>query len=148
MGYLLLSFFLIIFTLGDYYYDQTNIHQDQNEITVLTTQRAIESVRYIDAINDYIYEHPEVMNSEHEVILTDSQIGMAPHYGIRHVIWKRRIFVWQPPYPGLTGAMKQQTNSSALLGTVNGSHLIDLEGNDMQVSVPLSLPEHAVVYLN
>ncbi|WP_413484622.1 type IV pilus biogenesis protein PilM [Morganella psychrotolerans] len=148
MGYLLLSFFLVIYTLSDFYIGQENVNQENKEIIVVTTQRATETIRYIDAINDYIYDHPEIVNSTDEIVLSDSMIGMKPGFGIRHVIWMQRVYVWQYPQPGLTEALMRQTNSSALLGTISKHQLIDLQGNSMQVSVPASLPDHSVVYLN
>ncbi|WP_036768533.1 type IV pilus biogenesis protein PilM [Photorhabdus australis] len=148
MGYLLLSFFLVIFTLTSFYENRQNSQQDVVETLTIMTQRATETVQYINAINDYLYDHPDVNTTPSEVVLKPNQIGMKPNNEIYHVIFKQRVYVWQKPERGLMNALKTQTLSSALLGTVKQRHLIDNSGKDMTVPVPTRIPDGAVVYLN
>lgn len=148
MGYLILAFSLIGVTLGTFFQSQTTRDINQNEIKTLTTQQAIETVHYINAINDYLYLHPDATNNPNEIVLTAAQIGITPHSPIQHVIASQRVFVWQPFSPGLMAALKTQTRDSALLGSVKNHCLFDNGGRDMQIVVPARIPDGAIVYLN
>ncbi|KAA1195465.1 type IV pilus biogenesis protein PilM [Photorhabdus heterorhabditis] len=148
MGYLLLSFFLVVLTLTSLYENRQNSQLDVVETLTIMTQRATETVQYINAINDYLYDHPDVNATPNEIVLKPDQIGMKPNHEIYHVIFKQRVYVWQKPERGLMNALKTQTLSSALLGTVKQRHLIDNSGKDMTVPVPIRIPDGAVVYLN
>lgn len=148
MGYLVLSFLLVILTLAEFYQHQHADNLNSTEITTSVTQQAIETVHYINAINDYLYLHPDVINSPNQVVLTLAQIGLNPHSPLAHVIVGQRVFVWQPFSPGLMAALKTQTRDSALLGRVRNHRLFDNRGRDMQVVLPTNIPNGAIVYLN
>jgi hypothetical protein len=148
MGYLLLSIFLVIFSMADYFDIRKVSIQETAEINTITNQRAIETVNYINAINDYLYDHPDVLVAPGSLVLSDSQIGISVSSEIKHVIEGKRVFVWQNAEKGLMNALKVQTFSSALLGVVKGRRLIDNGNVDMGVSVPSQIPEGAIVYLN
>ncbi|BBI93080.1 type IV pilus biogenesis protein PilM [Serratia symbiotica] len=148
MGYLILSFLLVTLSLAGFYQHQHADNLNSTEMTTSTTQQAIETVHYINAINDYLYRHPDVINNPNEVVLTAVQIGITPHSPIQHVIVGQRVFVWQPFSPGLMAALKAQTRDSALLGSVKNHRLFDNSGRDMQVIVPARIPDGAIVYLN
>ncbi|HGJ5885128.1 type IV pilus biogenesis protein PilM [Arsenophonus nasoniae] len=148
MGYLILAFSLIGVTLGTFFQSQTTRDINQNEIKTLTTQQAIETVHYINAINDYRSLHRDVINQSGEMVLTASQIGIKPNSPIQHIIAGNRIFVWQPFSPGLMAALKTQTRNSALLGKAKNHRLVDNNEVDMQVVVPKRIPDGAIVYLN
>lgn len=148
MGYLLLSIFLVIFSMTDYFDIRQVSIQESAEINTVTNQRAIETVNYINAINDYLYDHPDVLVAPGVLVLSDSQIGISVSSEIKHVIEGKRVFVWQNAEKGLMNALKVQTFSSALLGVVKGRRLIDNGNVDMGVSVPSQIPEGAIVYLN
>lgn len=148
MGGFLLSFFLVIFSLSAFYEGHQQIRQDNDEMITTNRQRAVETVQYINTINDYLYDHPAIRHAAGEVTLTPEQTGRVPAYEIHHVIFNHRVWVWQGAVPGLMTALKKQTVSSALLGTVHHRQLTDNAGTAMQVSVPASIPDGAVVYLN
>lgn len=149
MGYLILSFLLVTLSLAGFYQQQSADNLNRTEMTTTTTQQAIETVHYINAINDYLYRHPDALKKPNEVVLTAAQIGITPHSPtISHVIARQRVFVWQPFSPGLMAALKTQTRDSALLGSVKNHRLFDHSGRDMQVVVPARIPDGAMVYLN
>ncbi len=148
MGWFVLSIFLVIFTVTGFYENHDIGNQTENEITVVTNQRAIETVQYINAINDYIYLHPEILNTDGDFKLTSTQVGMEPDYSIYHIVSGKRVYVWQNSQRGLMAALKVQTISSALLGTLANRRLIDNSGGDMEVQVPTEIPNGSIVYLN
>lgn len=148
MGYLILSFLLVSLSLAGFYQHQHADNLNSTEMTTTTMQQAIETVHYINAINDYLYRHPDVINNPNEIVLTALQIGITPNSTIQHVIASQRVFVWQPFSPGLMAALKTQTRDSALLGSVKKRRLFDNSGRDMQVVVPARIPDGAIVYLN
>lgn len=148
MGWFVLSIFLVIFTVTGFYENHNTENQTENEITVVTNQRAIETVQYINAINDYIYLHPEILNTDGDFKLTSAQAGMEPDYSIYHIVSGKRVYVWQNSRRGLMAALKTQTISSALLGTVINRRLIDNSGSDMEVQIPSEILNGSIVYLN
>lgn len=148
MGYLILSFLLVTLSLAGFYQHQHADNLSSTEITTTTTQQAIETVHYINAINDYLYLHPEVINKPSEIVLTAAQVGLNPNSPLANVIVDQRVFVWQPFSPGLMAALKKQTRDSALLGRVRNHRLFDNSGRDMQVVLPTNVPNGAIVYLN
>ncbi|QBY46406.1 type IV pilus biogenesis protein PilM [Arsenophonus nasoniae] len=79
MGYLILSFLLVTLSLAGFYQHQHADNLNSTEMTTTTTQQAIETVHYINAINDYLYLHPDAINNPNEIVLTAAQIGITPH---------------------------------------------------------------------
>lgn len=148
MGYFILSFLLVTLSLAGFYQQQSADHLNRTEITTTTTQQAIETVHYMNAIHHHLYLYPDVIKNSNEMVLTAAQIGISPHSPIQHVIASERVFVWQPFSPGLMAALKTQTRDSALLGSVKNHRLFDHSGRDMQVVVPERIPDGAMVYLN
>lgn len=148
MGYLLLSFFLVIFLIINFQQSHLEKKQDNAEITVISRQRATETIHYIDAVNDFIYKNRDSINSQEEIVLSDSQIGIKINNNIHNVIFNYRAYVWQVPDVGLMDALKTQTISSALLGTVKNRRIKDNGNVDMNVPVPSMIPEGAIVYIN
>lgn len=148
MGYLILSFLLVTLSLAGFYQHQQADNLNSTEMTTATTQQAIETVHYINAINDYLYRHPDVIHNPNDVVLTAAQVGITPHSPIQNVIASQRVFVWQPFSLGLMAALKTQTHDSALLGSVKNHRLFDNSGRDMQVVLPARIPNGTIVYLN
>ncbi|OKP21795.1 type IV pilus biogenesis protein PilM [Serratia fonticola] len=148
MGYLLFSLFLVIFSFVGYIDNRQAFEQENRQIETITTQRAIDTVRLINAINDYVYDHPDVIDGDNPIVLPHSQVGISVDSAINNVIFRKRVYVWQMPEKGLMKALKVQTLASALLGEVKNRRLIDNGSVDMGVEVPTQIPEGAIVYLN
>ncbi len=89
MGYFILSFLLVTLSLTGFYQQQSADHLNPTEIATTRTQQAIETVHYINAINDYLYRHPDVIQNPNEVVLTAAQIAISPHSPIQHVHQKK-----------------------------------------------------------
>lgn len=148
MGYLLLSLFLVLYSLVGYIDNKQTFEQETTHAETVTQQRAIDTVRLINAINDYLYDHPDVINGDNPIVLSPGQVGVSVDPAINNVIFRKRVYVWQVPAKGLMNALKTQTLSSALLGEVKHRRLIDNGNVDMGVDVPAQIPEGAIVYLN
>ncbi|HIF4822171.1 TPA: type IV pilus biogenesis protein PilM [Serratia marcescens] len=108
------------------------------------SQRAIQTIRYINDINDWRYNNPALKDG----VIPDSAFGWSSVGGLRNVLQADRVYVYQPDQPGLMAALLAQSRHSALVGKVVGRRLIDSVGNDMQVNVPASITDGSLVYLN
>lgn len=143
MGWLMLSFFLVIFSLSSFLGNQQQHDSVRSEFSSVANQRANETVVYINAINDYLHIHPI-----QDGVLTNQQIGVSVNPNLKHIISGGRVYVYQEDSTGLINAIKQITKNSSLLGTVINRRLIDFGNVDMSVNVPDQIPNGYVVYLN
>lgn len=142
IGYWLLSMFLVLFLMtADMTHRRT--HQTLEMAESENKQRARQTVLYINAINDYLYDHPQDNG-----VINDNLLGFSSLPSLSHIIQDRRVFVYQPNNSGLMSALKTMTRGSALLGRVQNRRLIDNLGTDMQVSVPDVISETYLVYIN
>lgn len=107
-------------------------------------QRAIQTVSYINEINDWRYLNP----AQKDGVIPDSAFGWPSVPGLHNVLQADRVYVWQPDKPGLMSALLAQSRHSALVGRVASRRLTNSAGNDMQVTVPASIPDGSLVYLN
>jgi PilM len=120
--------------------DQAGLQLQEN----LLNQRAVQTVSYINEINDWRYKNP----SQQDGTIPDSSLGWSSVPGLHNVLQAGRVYVWQPDTPGLMSALMAQTRQSALIARVAGRRLTDSTGNDMQVTVPASIADGSLVYLN
>ncbi len=141
MIYWLLSVFLgfLVWTTLPSYDPTGALLQDST-----LSQRAIQTVRYINDINDWRYNNP----SQKDGVIPDSAFGWSSLPELHNVLQADRVYVYQPDQPGLMAALLAQSRHSALVGKVVGRRLIDSFGNDMQVNVPNSIADGSLVYLN
>lgn len=110
----------------------------------ILNQRAAQTVSYINEINDWRYKNP----SQQDGAIPDSSLGWSSVPNLHNVLQAGRVYVWQPDTPGLMSALLAQTRQSALIGRVAARRLTDSAGNDMQVTVPASIADGSLVYLN
>lgn len=108
------------------------------------SQRAIQTVRYINDINDWRYNNP----SQKDGVIPDSAFGWSSLPALHNVLQADRVYVYQPDHPGLMSALLAQSRHSPLVGKVVARRLLDSFGNDMQVIVPDSITDGSLVYLN
>ncbi|TLI63101.1 pilus assembly protein PilM [Escherichia sp. E1130] len=108
------------------------------------SQRAIQTVSYLNEINDWRYLNP----AQKEGIIPDSTLGWSSVPNLNNILQANRVYVWQPDTPGLMSALLAQSRHSALVGRVVSRRLIDSAGNDMQVTVPANIADGSLVYLN
>jgi hypothetical protein len=120
--------------------DQAGLQQQEN----ILNQRAVQTVSYINEINDWRYKNP----SQQDGTIPDSSLGWSSLPDLHNVLQAGRVYVWQPDTPGLMSALLAQTRQSALIGRVAARRLTDSAGNDMQVTVPASIADGSLVYLN
>ncbi|MFN3071446.1 type IV pilus biogenesis protein PilM [Serratia sp. J2] len=141
MTYWLLSVFLgLLVWVNIPPHDQTGAQLQDSTLS----QRAIQTVRYINDINDWRYNNP----SQKDGVIPDSAFGWSSLPELHNVLQADRVYVYQPDQPGLMAALLAQSRHSALVGKVVGRRLIDSFGNDMQVNVPNSIADGSLVYLN
>lgn len=107
-------------------------------------QQAVQTIRYLNEINDWRYLNP----TQTDGIIPDSALGWIPIPDLHNVLQTGRVYVWQPDRPGLMSALLAQSRHSALVGRVISRRLADSAGNDMQVTVPDSIADGSLVYLN
>ncbi|MEB7891674.1 type IV pilus biogenesis protein PilM [Hafnia alvei] len=108
------------------------------------SQRAIQTVSYLNEINDWRYLNP----AQKEGAIPDSTLGWSSVPNLNNILQANRVYVWQPDTPGLMSALLAQSRHSALVGRVVSRRLIDSAGNDMQVTVPANITDGSLVYLN
>jgi hypothetical protein len=121
-------------------HDQTGSQLQDSTLS----QRAIQTVRYINNINDWRYNNP----SQKDGVIPDSAFGWSSLPELHNVLQADRVYVYQPDQPGLMSALLAQSRHSALVGKVVARRLLDSFGNDMQVNVPDSIADGSLVYLN
>ena len=121
-------------------HDQSDMQLQESTVS----QRAIQTVRYINTINDWRYLNP----TQKDGVIADSILGWTPVQGLQHILLANRVYVYQADQPGLMAALLNQTRHSALVGKVISRRLIDSLGNDMQISVPGNIADGSLVYLN
>lgn len=108
------------------------------------SQRAIQTVSYLNEINDWRYLNP----AQKEGVIPDSTLGWSSVPNLNNILQANRVYVWQPDTPGLMSALLAQSRHSALVGRVVSRRLIDIAGNDMQITVPANIADGSLVYLN
>ncbi|WP_435956106.1 type IV pilus biogenesis protein PilM [Dryocola sp. BD626] len=143
MSYLILSFFSVFLLFSSGVLQQDNATDTGRYQTGTQQQQAAATLRYMNALNSYLYAHPIADGT-----FSDSLLESAPPSGVRHVIRQGRVFVYQPSEAGLKDALVTLSRHSALLGSVKARRLIDLSGTDMQIPVPDVIPDGYLVYLN
>jgi hypothetical protein len=121
-------------------HDQTGSQLQDSTLS----QRAIQTVRYINNINDWRYNNP----SQKDGVIPDSAFGWSSLPELHNVLQADRVYVYQPDQPGLMSALLAQSRHSALVGKVVARRLLDSFGNDMLVNVPDSIADGSLVYLN
>lgn len=115
----------------------------QTAIDVTAQQQALQTVMYMNALNDYLYSHPMTDGT-----LPDDTLPIRPPASGHHIIQAGRVYVWQTDSHGLLFQLEKASDTSALMGKVRNRRLTDVLGTDMGVSVPSDIPDGNVVYLN
>lgn len=122
---------------------------DQNIQVLKTTeydlqQRAVQTVQYMNVINDWRYIHPDKVTG----IISNDDLGWRGVKDIKNILENGRAYVYQQNKQGLISSLFKVSDSSFLIGTVKNSRIYDTSGNDMGVSVPDVIPDDYIVYLN
>ncbi|EFJ4064127.1 type IV pilus biogenesis protein PilM, partial [Escherichia coli] len=110
------------------------------------TQQAATFIRYMNAINDYLHQHPERRTAGGR--LTSAQLGIPGTDTVSHIISQQRVFVWATETPGLMAALREQSNDSALLGRVENGRLLDTAGRALSITLPSVIPDHVILWMN
>ncbi|HIA8212910.1 TPA: type IV pilus biogenesis protein PilM, partial [Escherichia coli] len=128
------GFIMVIMAIGNFWFhshlSRTVHHQQTAEIT----QQAADFIRYMNAINDYLYQHPERRAAGGQ--LTSAQLGLPATKNVSHLISQQRVFVWAKEKPGLMGALLEQSGDSALLARVENGRLLDTRGRRISITLP------------
>ena len=119
-------------------------HISSNEIAQTeVNQQAIQTIAYINSVNDYLYQHPQS-----EGVISDDLLFVKAPNGAKNVLQNGRVYVYQPYKIGLLWALTQESLTSALIGHVDAGQLFDVAGTNMGVPVPGIIPDGYIVYLN
>ncbi|ENZ0045389.1 type IV pilus biogenesis protein PilM [Escherichia coli] len=140
------GFIMVIMAIGNFWFhshlSRTVHHQQTAEIT----QQAADFIRYMNAINDYLYQHPERRAAGGQ--LTSAQLGLPATKNVSHLISQQRVFVWAKEKPGLMGALLEQSGDSALLARVENGRLLDTRGWRISITLPAVIPDQVIIWMN
>lgn len=138
----IIAVFMMIF-MADVSVMQTHDISARNLVQVSAQQQAVQTVAYINSINDYLYSHPMT-----DGVVSDDDLPVKAPPGAKNLIQTSRVYVYQPDQKGLLWQLESASDTSALVGRVSAGRLQDATGTDMGVSVPASVPDGDVTYLN
>lgn len=140
--YWLLAVFMMVLVSVVSISNRTNITSN-DIIQSAAAQQAVQTVAYINSLNDYLYDHPQSSG-----VVSDDLLFVKAPTGAKNIIQDSRVYVYQPDKTGLLWELEHASSTSALIGKVKSGHLLDASGTDMGVAVPGAIPDGYVVYLN
>ncbi|EGF8620905.1 type IV pilus biogenesis protein PilM [Escherichia coli] len=145
MGWFIV-FIMVITTTGNFWFSSQLSRSEHRHQAAETSQQAATFIRYMNAINDYLYLHPERRTAGGR--LTSAQLGLPGTDTVSHIISQQHVFVWATETPGLMAALREQCNDSALLGRVENGRLLDTAGRALSVTLPSVIPDHVILWMN
>ena len=145
MGWFIV-FIMVITTTGNFWFTSQLSRSEPRHQAAENTQQAATFIRYMNAINDYLHQHPERRTAGGR--LTSAQLGIPGTDTVSHIISQQRVFVWATETPGLMAALREQSNDSALLGRVENGRLLDTAGRALSVTLPSVIPDHVILWMN
>ena len=134
MGWFIV-FIMVITTTGNFWFTSQLSRSEHRYQAAENTQQAATFIRYMNAINDYLHQHPERRTAGGR--LTSAQLGLPG-----------TDTVWATETPGLMAALREQSNDSALLGRVENGRLLDTAGRALSVTLPSVIPDHVILWMN
>ncbi|HCA3439645.1 TPA: type IV pilus biogenesis protein PilM [Salmonella enterica subsp. salamae serovar 35:g,m,s,t:-] len=141
MWWLLAVFMMVFITLTSV--TQSHDLSSRNIVQVEAEQQSMQTVAYLNAINDYLYSHPMT-----DGIVSDDSLPVKAPNGTKNLIQASRVYVYQPNQRGLLWQLENASDISALVGIVSAGRLTDASGTDMGVAVPSTIPNGDIVYLD
>ena len=145
MGWFIV-FIMVITTTGNFWFTSQLSRSEHRYQAAENTQQAATFIRYMNAINDYLHQHPERRTAGGR--LTSAQLGLPGTDTVSHIISQHRVFVWATETPGLMAALREQSSDSALLGRVENGRLLDTAGRALSVTLPSVIPDHVILWMN
>lgn len=145
MGWFIV-FIMVITTTGNFWFTSQLSRSEHRHQAAENTQQAATFIRYMNAINDYLHQHPERRAAGGR--LTSTQLGIPGTDTVSHIISQQRVFVWATETPGLMAALREQCNDSALLGRVENGRLLDTAGRALSITLPSVIPDHVILWMN
>lgn len=98
MGWFIV-FIMVITTTGNFWFTSQLSRSEHRHQAAENTQQAATFIRYMNAINDYLHQHPERRTAGGR--LTSAQLGIPGTDTVSHIISQQRVFVWATETPGL-----------------------------------------------
>ncbi|MCW7419501.1 type IV pilus biogenesis protein PilM [Escherichia coli] len=132
MGWFIV-FIMVITTTGNFWFTSQLSRSEHRHQAAETSLQAATFIRYMNAINDYLHQHPERRTAGGR--LTSAQLGLPGTDAVSHIISQQRVFVWATETPGLMAALREQSHDSALLGRVENGRLLDTAGRALSVTL-------------
>lgn len=139
------GFIMVIMAIGNFWFhshlSRTVHHQQTAEIT----QQAADFIRYMNAINDYLYQHlndvlPVVSSRQHSSVCPPRKRQPPHQSAARFCLGKEK--------PGLMGALLEQSGDSALLARVENGRLLDTRGRRISITLPAVIPDQVIIWMN
>ncbi|MCZ5683260.1 type IV pilus biogenesis protein PilM [Escherichia coli] len=144
MGWFIV-FIMVITTTGNFWFTSQLSRSEHRHQAAENTQQAATFIRYMNAINDYLHQHPERRTAGGR--LTSAQLGIPGR--IPSVISSAsNVFCLGYRNPGLMAALREQSNDSALLGRVENGRLLDTAGRALSITLPSVIPDHVILWMN
>lgn len=144
MGWFIV-FIMVITTTGNFWFTSQLSRSEHRYQAAENTQQAATFIRYMNAINDYLHQHPERRTAGGR--LTSAQLGLPGTDTVSHIISQQRVFVWATETPGLILHSGTEYDS-ALLGRVENGRLLDTAGRALSVTLPSVIPDHVILWMN
>ncbi|WP_436883119.1 type IV pilus biogenesis protein PilM [Enterobacter asburiae] len=144
MGQWLIAILLCVMVLFRGGYSNNDTASDQSDAP-LSTQKAAMVIGYLNAINDYLYDHPLANGVVPDGVLN---FQLPDGSGIHNVVQDSRVMVYLPDKPGLVSALRSLSRHSALLCHSTRGVLTDLSGTSTGISAPTAITGGDLVYLN
>lgn len=144
MGQWLIAILLCVMVLFRGLYGSDDTASGQSD-TALSMQKAAMVIGYLNAINDYLYDHPLANGVVPDNVLS---FQLPAGSGIHNVVQDSRVMVYLPDTPGLVSALRSLSRNSALLCHSGHGVLIDLSGASTGISAPPAITGGDLVYLN
>ena len=144
MGYWLIAILLCVMVMFRGMYSDDGSNNGQSD-AALGMQKAAMVIGYLNAINDYLYDHPLANGVVPDSVLS---FQLPENSGINNIVQDSRVMVYLPDKPGLISALRSLSRNSALLCHSTSGVLTDLSGTSTGISAPPAITGGDLVYLN
>ena len=119
MGY---GFIMVIMAIGNFWFPQSPQPYCSTISRPLKSHSRLQTfIRYMNAINDYLYQHPERRAAGGQ--LTSAQLGLPATKNVSHLISQQRVFVWAKENPALWVPSRTKVVIRPLLARVENGRL-------------------------
>lgn len=131
---------LILVVTGGWYQQRTAHRATPSELSA--RQTASEILMLADVVNNWRY------HNHGTPALSDLDLPWALSGDIHFTLQDDRLFIWTRDQPGLLSALRTAARQSVLVLTVSSGTLMMASGTPMGVTLPPTVTDTDIVYLN